>query len=380
MPSTAAYLSNKSSSFFQLPTEVRHGVYGRVFPCSTFRLRRQVVGACEPQAPSTSATALLLTCYAIHEEAVPLFYRAARIHFSMSWREPTESIILSPIRLPLLVHISIDFCCLGLDDQYEEDLERMQFCPNKIIGEDCECPKIGIEEAADRRVAECINKISTNSPLLQSFTLHLLSSITEYGLSGEDKDILLYALGSAEYRGCSSSTMDSLKKLKVRDTIVIVAVAVDYPGTNAYMYSGIREAIAPLEEWEFSELSEWPGISLTGEQKKDVHKVLEHTEMFNFRKTEVAAEIRFWYYQPPGSKALVLPNHKLLKDKQDSEGDSEEDDSEEMSTKSSEGKFQNYHPFAYSLTPNLHKGSRRERRQKDSNQNTSPSMEIEPKG
>lgn len=309
MPSTAAYLSNKSSLFFQLPTEIRHDVYGHVFPCSTFR---SVVGSSGPSVPSTSAVALLMTCHAIHQEATPFFYREARIHFSMTWQRLQQSIDRTPIRLPLLVHVSLDFCCLSLHEEYEDNSERMKNWHNNPGR--YRFPTAEVEEAVDRQFAHCIDAISTNCPLLQSFTLHLLPCKDRHYVEDHFKDILQEVLKSAESCSRPSYTIDSLKKLKVRDTIVVVAAAIDELITGYHTYRNVRDAIAPSVDWGMLVLSEWPGISLTRDQNMGVKALMVLPEDYVGRSLRPNANIHLWYYQPPGSKALVLPDHKLLGD------------------------------------------------------------------
>lgn len=308
MPLTAAYLSNQFSPFFRVPVEVRHDIYHQLFPCSKFRYKEHADDASEPRAPFILTIAPLTTCYAIHEEATPFFYREARIHYSMSWRHPTRTIDMTTIWLPLLVHISIDFCCLGLRNEYGNDSKRMaEWCKSP---EEDECPLREIERAVDRQVAECIDSISTHCSLLRSFTLHMLSSESEYDDEGEPQIFLQEALELADGRGRQPLTLGALKKLKVRDTIVVVAVAIDYVQANGYMYSKVREAIAPLNEWQVLALKEWPGISLTEEQDME----MEELKCFAADLPEpmfLDAEIYLWYYQPPGSKALLLPDHKI---------------------------------------------------------------------
>lgn len=304
-----------------------------------------------------------MKCYAINEEATPFFYREARIHFSMSWQKLPKSIDETPIRLPLLVHVSIDFCCHSLRDEYADDSERMQTWHYNPIGK---YPIIEVEEAVDRQIAQCIEIISRKCPLLHSFTLHLLSCVVGHDIDIRT-NILQEALESADHRSRPSYTVKSLKELKVRDTIAVVAVATPchspctckalisrvsstYPGRvqnlpgqemEDYlctgMYRKIRDAIAPVAEWELRVLSEWPGINLTRNQKMGVHVLMAITEDYGNFPVGLDAEIHLWYYQPPGSKALVLPDHKLLTDELSVESDSHKYNSDEYDSHEYDG-------------------------------------------
>lgn len=322
MPSAAAYLSNSSTHFLRLPLEIREDIYIRVFPCSTFRLSEQIGSSLESTVHETSTTALLMTCHAIYEDATPIFYQEARIHFSMSWKNTSKTIDSTHIRLPLLTHVSIGFCCCRLFDQYLYRSQRMQERP-------CD-----VKEAADNQIAKCIDSISANCPLLRTFTLHLLSACTEYetGLpewvDGSFLQTVLerptYSLEGSEIISYSSArSMDALKRLTVRDTVSIVAVATEHSPERGDMFRFTREAFAPTEDWNTLVLRGWPGITLSHAQKSEVNDLL--CDLYP------CSRIRLWYYQPPGSKALVLPHHKLLGEVRRNDHDNTDDDNDDDS-------------------------------------------------
>lgn len=103
-------------------------------------------------------------------------------------------------------------------------------------------------------------------------------------------------------------TFGALQKLKVRDTIAIIFVTREkfLARSKDCTHQGIRLAIAPLDQWEMLPLKKWPGIALTDEQQFEVN--LFTVEEFN-RSDD--AGICLWYFQPPGSKALWLPDYRL---------------------------------------------------------------------
>lgn len=84
----------------------------------------------------------------------------------------------------------------------------------------------------------------------------------------------------------------------MRDTIAIVG----HSAYKEYVYKDIQRAIAPLSEWKVLEVGEWQSVTLTRKQKLSVGSITP-------RASSLCCCI--WYYQPPGSIALTMPNPEL---------------------------------------------------------------------
>lgn len=314
MPLTTKSLANMSAPLFRLPLEIRRDIYTHVFPSTTLRLTEQmIVRAFEISVTKTSATALLKTCSALHEEATPVFYHNARMHYSISWQNPEEPIESTRICLSLLRHISIDFSCLVISGELArktriEEVEQRNI--QNDAAEPAETNKEGISRAqsamenVDKAIAACIDSISANCPLLRTFALHLLShSCFEYGL----QDILQNALdGVDSYNNVGTKhTIEALKKLRVRDTIAIIAVATERD------YINVLKAITPIKEWQTLKLRKWPGISITAKQVRAVASLVCGLGGTYDDDTDIL----MWCYRPLGSNMLGLPEYKLVKDR-----------------------------------------------------------------
>lgn len=276
-------LGHENSLIFTLPLEIRQDIYSHVLPSSTFRLRSQMTATHGPQ-PKTPVADLLTICHIIHREATQVFYEEARIHYSMSWQTPRLTIDMTPIRLPMLRHLSVEFCCVGFNDH--------------ALTWSTEFSEIDEEKSADAQIAAFIDCIAANCPLLRTFTLHLLSTFFRHKRRDDrvSKDFLQQALRKAGYR--PSHTTRALRNLKVRDAIAIVG----HSAYKEYVYKDLQRAIAPLREWKTIEEGTWPGITLTRKQKLCVGSVTP-------RASSLCCCI--WYYQPPGSIALMMPNPQL---------------------------------------------------------------------
>lgn len=256
---------------------------------------------------------------------MPYFYQEGHIHFSMSWAESKKTIESTQIQLPFLMYLSIDFSCLGLEARLEKRMLRWYEYQSGKDGYDySDHPEPIAEEKADKQIAACIDSITAKCPLLRTFTLHLLSghySEEPYHLwDDSEKDFLREALESEFDR--TAHTVQALKKLKVRDTIVIVAVARDHYNAIDYMYYDVRKVFARVNQWSVLVLRKWPGISLTEKQVREV-KCLACVMTLDYEP-----EIRLWYFQPQGSKALILPEYELLGNAFGPYCDSDDDDSD----------------------------------------------------
>lgn len=151
MPVNATSLANMSAPFFRLPLEIRQDVYGHVFPSKIFHLSEQKVDLFKSRVAT-----LLTTCHTIYMEGTPYFYKEVHIRFLMSWRTPKQTIELTQIRLPLLMHISIDLCCLGLVKRFRKRvLERYKAHTDGVHDDWSDYPELVAEEGADRQVVRC---------------------------------------------------------------------------------------------------------------------------------------------------------------------------------------------------------------------------------
>lgn len=237
--------------------------------------------------PEITATALLTTCHAIHDEALLSFYREACIHFSIRSKlfMPIEA---SQIRLPMLMHLSIGISTQGLCHQLHTAEGHPWIQPTK--------ERLAWNEEIDLRVATCIDTVLARCPLLRTFTLHILP-----GECPRDSCEVANFLQAPSQYSKSQHTLSALGNLKVRDTFAIVAE--EY--TDLPHYEEVRHAIAPNEDWHTLTLKAWPMISLTEEE-------YELVEAGSSRNGHLL--VPMWYHQPKDSKALGLPKYLRVED------------------------------------------------------------------
>ncbi|MCJ1458778.1 hypothetical protein MMC28_009152 [Mycoblastus sanguinarius] len=160
--STTKAATPRSSSFLQLPPELRQEIYRNVFGCRVFRMKEQIqrqqmmYQELQEGWPKTFdvpndrehqdfvldatrflrsngdyvlpenyahslVTALLTTSHKIYEEFLPIFYREVYIHFSIRARLPLTIHSLQP-HLHHMKHLSIDFSFL----HFLQQLHRMR--------------------------------------------------------------------------------------------------------------------------------------------------------------------------------------------------------------------------------------------------------------
>ncbi|MCJ1458779.1 hypothetical protein MMC28_009153 [Mycoblastus sanguinarius] len=311
---------NSTSTFFRLPLEIRQEIYRHVFGSSVFRLKEQMqpqymiedhsyqCDICdEPQGSegikakehqeilleatrylrsngdnvlqentyNSVVTALLATSHQIYVEALPVFYGEAHIHFSIKARLPL-TLHAFQSHLPLVKHLTLDFSYLIISYDY------WQIRFPRAVGE---TPR----EIVVREIADTIDFVVKNCPRLRSFALHLLSDID----AGRND----FLHGSLLHDDPGTGVVvEALGKLRVRDTISIIAVAGDGE------YARIRTAIAPLDQWTKLRLGSWPerrlvswpGLTLSEDQIEALQYLLYMDEQ---------RAITMWSYKPPTSKS-----------------------------------------------------------------------------
>ena len=156
----------EAKDFFSLPLELRNQIYLNLL-VSPHRLRspqefrrRQIQkhnqgGNRKAQATQIfQTTAILATCSTINNEAVPVFYKHNRFHYSI----PLHRIPFSRLQTPYLEHmqhLSIDFAHTWPSSFTSFDSYR----PGRV----------------DSIIANHISGISAKCPSLCSFTLHILA-------------------------------------------------------------------------------------------------------------------------------------------------------------------------------------------------------------
>lgn len=299
MVSTSAVISNGTTLLFKLPLELRQIVYSYVFASSTFRLINQGTGkkgmtTYALSTPVSKATSLLTTCHVIHDEATLYFYLAARIHFSVR-SNPKVTVEPLQVHLPHLRHLSLDFSCHAID----REIDREKFGST--------LPEAGkrVATAADKALGKCIDTIAQTCPCLQTLSLYLVSKCPDYagpyGPYQDDRDFLQSALTLPAYR--TRYTIEALRNLRVRDTIVVVAAGIHDD------YEDLHGAIAPYEDWDKRACKEWPGMTLS-------HKALDAIKNVLFPSIYNGVygdkDVWMWFSQPTGSKALILPEHEVI--------------------------------------------------------------------
>jgi hypothetical protein len=80
---------------------------------------------------------------------------------------------------------------------------------------------------------------------------------------GQERDFLRSTLDrNVSYNHGKEYTVNALKKLRVGDTITIIALATE----ESCISLRRTTAMAPLKQWQTLKLGKWPGISITGKQ------------------------------------------------------------------------------------------------------------------
>lgn len=193
----------------------------------------------------------------------------------------------SPICLPMLMYLSIDFSASGLCHELHTAERRRRRVLGENLGDDAWMDIRAGREEVDEQIATCINTISASCPLLRTFALHPISADCA-GVECECTDFVQATLETCQSR--TQHTLNALKNLKVRDASAIIAVATDDG------YTGVRNVIAPLEMWETLNLKGWPSISLTPDQAYKVMELLCEGPGAH----DDGLHIKMWYYQPVG--------------------------------------------------------------------------------
>lgn len=178
--------------------------------------------------------AILRVSRQTHVEAIKLFYRVNRFHYS------AYILRLEP-RLQYFPRPYI----LTSNKPFHPSLEWMTNVSVDFAGSEYHG---GNEAQIDQHISDHISLISRTCPRLQAFTLHLM---WENG-----RDHIREAL-----RG-RSLTAAALAAMPVRNRLSIVATAPRGP-VGHLGYADLRHAVAPESCWDSNILEDWPEISIT---------------------------------------------------------------------------------------------------------------------
>ncbi len=188
--------------------------------------------------------ALMLVSHQAHTEAVEVFYRVNKFHYTVYF---TRFIFY------------FNWCpraCKRPDEfPFHSQLEWMRDLSIDVMG-----TNLHPHTKIDSHIASHIELISATCPNLRKFTLHLLwengREHTQEALRGQ------------------SFTADALAVMKVRDRISIIGTAPLRP-VGHLGYADLRTAVAPEDCWDSSVLDDWPEISIQNQFYKGYRDGIE---------------------------------------------------------------------------------------------------------
>ena len=265
--------------FMALSTELRLAVYN--FTLSgphdvTLRspkdleVRRNWRGQRLPSSerPIIRKVGVLMASKQVYSEAMPIFYDMNRFHYTIVPSVASVQGVLPhfTMHLHFMQDVSIDY---------------MLHTAARDISE------------ADRLVSTRIQSVIDRCPNLRTFKLHLLTFF-------ENKH--LHRAFPADSR-----TAVQLSRLAARlqdPTYCLEYIAIVAHGNRGALV-GLRDGIAPSDEWVVRELCEWPDISIDGYQEEGMERREDG---------RVSQKIRMFYLWPDMRRHVGERDERLLAD------------------------------------------------------------------